>query len=486
MPLGVIAHAAREAIVVVDRQQSIVAMNPAAQRMFRYAGGEALGRPLSILIPPAARTAHEGHLQRFDASGVVERPMPERGVIKGLRADGQEFPAEAAISRIELVIDGRTRTFFAALLRDLSQERALQDEVEALTRRFRTLLDLTPVAMWICEGDHVAFANRAALDLFGLGSGEPLVGRSIYALLHPDMHGALREQIQRALEAEAPPPPVASAIVRFDGQTREVEIASAALPDHGRTIVQMVITDVTRRRRQEREQERHRRELRQLSASVVQAREEERRRIARELHDELGQRLTALKMELSSLGPAAAPSSHEARVTGMLEMIDDTVAAVRRIAADLRPMMLDDLGLNAAIAWLARVAARRMDVKITVRLDDEDPPLTEAEAIAVYRMVQEALTNVARHAHATDVGIEMRQEGGELVLTVRDNGVGFSARCLQHDGRYGLLGIRERAHMLGGRLEVGNPPGGGGRLAVRLPLAATETGAGVDGPPRTP
>ena len=101
-------------------------------------------------------------------------------------------------------------------------------------------------------------------------------------------------------------------------------------------------------------------------------------------------------------------------------------------------------------------------------------------------MVQEALTNVARHARATDVGIEMRQEGGELVLTVHDNGVGFSDRAMQHEGRYGLLGIRERAYMLGGRLEVDNPPGGGGRLTVRLPLAATEADAGADGPPRTP
>jgi len=488
MPLGVIAHAAREAIVVVDRQQSIVAMNPAAQRMFLYAGGEALGRPLSILIPPAARAAHENHLRRFDASGVVERPMAERGAITGLRADGQAFPAEATISRLELAADGRTRTFFVALLRDLSQERALHDEVEALTRRFRTLLDMTPVAMWICESDHVAFANRAALDLFGLGSGEQLVGRSVYSLLHPDTHDALRTQIQHAIEGGAAPAVVTGAVVRFDGQTREVEIASAALPDHGRTVVQMVITDITQRQRHEREQARHRRELRQLSASVVQAREEERRRIARELHDELGQRLTALKMELSSLGSAAARPPPEARVTGMLEMIDDTVAAVRRIAADLRPMMLDDLGLNAAIEWLARDAARRMDVEITVRLGEEDPPLAEAAAIAVYRMVQEALTNVARHAHATDVGIEMRQQGGELVLTVRDNGVGFSERSLQHDGRYGLLGIRERAHMLGGRLEVDNPPGGGGRLTVRLPLAVPDPdpGAAVDSPPPTP
>ena len=179
-------------------------------------------------------------------------------------------------------------------------------------------------------------------------------------------------------------------------------------------------------------------------------------------------------MELSSLGPAAARQDHEARVASMLEMIDDTVGAVRRIAADLRPMMLDDLGLNAAIEWLARDATRRMDIEVTVRLDEDDPPVADDAAIALYRMVQEALTNVARHARATDVAIEMRQIGGELVLSVRDNGVGFPGGERQPGRRHGLLGIRERAYMLGGRLDVDNPPGGGGRITVRLPLAPAE------------
>ena len=130
-------------------------------------------------------------------------------------------------------------------------------------------------------------------------------------------------------------------------------IAIASLPDHGRTVVQMVITDITERARESRELERSRRSLRRLSASMVQAREDERRRIARELHDELGQRLTALKMELSSLDGEAAGATRAGRIDAMLEMVDDTVATVRRIATELRPLMLDDLGLNAAIEWLA-------------------------------------------------------------------------------------------------------------------------------------
>jgi signal transduction histidine kinase len=259
-------------------------------------------------------------------------------------------------------------------------------------------------------------------------------------------------------------------VARVDGSVREVEIALAALPDRDDTTLQMVLVDVTQRRHEAMELERSRHELRRLSASLVEAREEERRRIARELHDELGQRLSALKMELSSLHQARLSTSGDARVAAMTDMLDQTMASVRRIATDLRPLMLDDLGLNAAVEWLARESAHRMGVTITVHLGDSDPALGGRASTAVYRMVQEALTNVARHAHATEVHIEMHQVEGELVLAVRDNGVGFPERATQQEGSYGLMGIRERAFMLGGTLEIDNPTGGGGRITLRLPL----------------
>jgi two-component system, NarL family, sensor histidine kinase UhpB len=251
---------------------------------------------------------------------------------------------------------------------------------------------------------------------------------------------------------------------------RDVVIAIAALPDHGNTAVQMVITDVTERAQQGRELERSRGELRKLSASMVNAREDERRRIARELHDELGQRLTALKMELSSLGAQTDAGARAQRTAAMLEMVDETVASVRRIATELRPLMLDDLGLNAAIEWLAHGWAARMGIKVRLRLDPADPDIGEAAAIALYRMVQEALTNIARHARASEVRIELRQAGGALRLTVQDNGVGFAESSMYREGSHGLMGLRERAYMLGGELQVGNARSGGGRITVRLPL----------------
>lgn len=474
-------RAALEAIVTVDDRQRIVMINPAAQRLFGCTAEQALGSDLSRFIPQRLREVHARHVREFDASNACELPVAKRSPIIGLRADGSEIPLEASISRVDVQSEFGPRRYFTALLRDLSDEQRLKAEVDALRQRMRAVFELAPVAIWVTEGDHIVFANRACAALFGVVDHAALVGWSIYSLLRPESHAAVRQCVLQALASNVPVPMVNECIVRFDGTERDVMIAVASLPDHGATTLQMVISDVTERSRESQELARSRSELRRLSASLVDAREEERRRIARELHDELGQRLTSLKMELAALAAQTPLSGSHERIASMIEMVDETVASVRRIATDLRPLMLDDLGLNAAIEWLANGWARRMGIAVQLRLGKTDPALGEAASIALYRMVQEALTNVARHARATEVQIEIRCHAGELVLTVQDNGTGFAEQSMYQEGSHGLMGMRERAYMLGGKFEIGTS-GGGGRIMVRLPLPPADTHGADPGP----
>ncbi len=475
---GGLVHAAREAVVTIDESQRIVMLNPAAQRMFGCTAAEALGSELTRFIPLRHRAAHAEHVRRFDASGLAEWSMGERLPVSGLRANGEEFAAAITITRIDTAPRFGPGRLFTALLSDLGKEDDLRLELATLRHRFEAIVELSPNAIWIAEGDRVVFVNRACVALFAAPSRASLVGRSIYSLLHAESHAVVRQEVGRALASGATLPLLHERIERLDGKVRDVEIALAPLPDHGQTTLQMVLNDVTQRKHEALELARSRHALRGLSERLVEAREDERRRIARELHDDLGQRLTALKMELASLRQGLAGRVAEGRIGAMLELLDETVASVRRIAADLRPLMLDDLGLNAAIEWLARDAARRMGIEVSVRLGEGDPPLDERASIALYRMVQEALTNVARHARATEAHIEIRQVAESLLLSVRDNGVGFSERAMQKEGSFGLMGIRERAFMLGGQMEVQNPPGGGGLLTVRLPLARAASDPG--------
>jgi two-component system, NarL family, sensor histidine kinase UhpB len=459
---GKLLFATREAILMIDESQAIVAMNPAAERLLGCEAAHVLGTSLDRFVPPRWRAQHASMVRGFADSHDTQRLMRMGRRVDLLRRDGSTAPVEIALSRIEMIDRGRPRTLFAAMLRDSSNAFALEEQLAALERRMRAVFELSPTAIWICEDDVLTYANRAALRMFDAESIGALIGRRVWTLLDADSHTPLRQEIERTLAGQTVGAIVGARLTRPDGAARDIEIALAALPDHGKRTVQMVVSDVTERRREAAG-------LRELSASVVEAREEERRRIARELHDELGQRLTALKIDLATLTAQAQLGHDDPRVAGMQAMLDDTLASVRRIASDLRPLMLDDLGLNAAIEWLARDTSRRIGIPVHTRLPLAEPPLDKRVAIALYRMVQEALTNVARHAQATSVEIILQAQERQLVLTVADDGIGVAEQALQRAGSFGLMGLRERAHMLGGQIEIGRRPRGGTRLTVRVP-----------------
>ncbi len=336
-------------------------------------------------------------------------------------------------------------------------------------RQFVAVIDLLPTAIWVAEGDHIRHANAAAVRLMNAASEDEVVGRPVYAMLHTEAHDELRRQTAAALAKPGEPGMLHATLRRPGGTPCEVEIALTALPDHGRTTVQMVIHDVTQRQRELLELQESRQALRRLSANIVEGREAERRRIARELHDELGQGLSALKLELSACVDDTLPARHRERVHSMLKRMDEIVAAVRRIAVDLRPQMLDDLGLGAAVEWLVQDFARRAGLRCETHIDDVGA-LGDSVATALYRMVQEALTNVLRHAQATDVAVELCLRDGRVRLSVRDNGVGLQDERMPRDSQFGLLGMQERADMLGGQLQLTSTQGGGTCVCMELPL----------------
>ncbi len=464
-----------EAIITVDEQQCIVMINPAALSMFGCTADNALGSSLSRIIAPPHRESLRRRLSELATSTLNVPPLDQSTTIVGLHKNGHEFPAEVLVSRQYVAGELDTRRYFTVLIRDMHREDALSGQLQTLKQAMRAIFELAPVAIWITKGDTIVYANRSSAALFGAHDREALLGQSIYSLLKPESHNSVREQLSKALSNGIPLPLLSERIARLDGEVRDVMIAVAALPDHGQTVAQMVISDVTERMQEHQEMARSRDLLQRLSAELVTAREEERRRIARELHDELGQRLTALKMELSSLTPTLGHDVMAPRIADMLKMVDETVASVRRIATELRPLMLDDLGLKAAIESLARDSERHMGIQISLELDDACVTIGNAAAIALYRMVQEALTNIARHAQATRARIEIRPQHGKLLLKVQDNGVGIPEPTKCRGGSHGLTGIRERAHLLGGEVEVGTSPSGGACISVLLPLESRPT-----------
>ena len=209
---------------------------------------------------------------------------------------------------------------------------------------------------------------------------------------------------------------------------------------------------------------------RQVEQQLEQAREAERTRLARELHDGLGGALTGLKMDLAQLQRSLPPDAH-ARLGEMLGLVDETVNIMRRIAADLRPAVLDDLGIVSAIEWQAAEFQRRSSLPCRVITNVEDLDLEPRQAIAVFRIVQEALTNILRHARATAVEVRLNCEGDVLSLAISDDGQGITPERRHNATSLGLAGMRERVRLLGGQLQIEGATGRGTTVRVEIPLS---------------
>ncbi|MEX3671425.1 PAS domain S-box protein [Paraburkholderia phenoliruptrix] len=265
--------------------------------------------------------------------------------------------------------------------------------------------------------------------------------------------------------------------LRANGEEFPIEASISQIRDGDTRLYTVMLRDVTERVRAEQAQQRAREELRELSANLQKIREDEKTRIARELHDDLGQQLTALKMDISSveetLGASASTLVRE-QLQGMRRLIDVTVASVRRIAADLRPVMLDDLGLIPAVEWLANDFTNRYGIEVERDIETGDARFSPTGATALFRIVQEALTNVARHADATLVTLSLRVANEGFVLRIADNGLGSSHGGEPAGKSFGLLGIRERAHMLGGAVDIQTAQGKGFALRVTIPAEAVQ------------
>jgi PAS domain S-box-containing protein len=264
------------------------------------------------------------------------------------------------------------------------------------------------------------------------------------------------------------------ALRQDSGEEFPIEASISQVAEGGKRYFTVILRDITLRKQAEDALRQSQRDLRELSARVLEAREEEKTRIARELHDELGQLLTALKMDLSWVRERL-PGDLHARAGEMAALLDLTVAATRRISADLRPLMLDDLGLADAARWLAEDFSSRSGIACRIEVSGDEALATASKSVstAVYRAIQESLTNIARHAAAKTAWATLAAADGQVCFEMEDDGRGIAPQDLAKARSLGLKGMRERITYLGGSIEIARAPRGGTRLRVRVPLQGT-------------
>lgn len=257
-----------------------------------------------------------------------------------------------------------------------------------------------------------------------------------------------------------------------NGELMFININSRLIDYQGRRVSLVMIDDVTEKLKAEKEIISSYNQLQELTAHLQVVREEERTRIAREIHDELGQQLTALKMDASMINKKIGVGDKliSEKIFGMIGLIDDTVKTVRRISSDLRPGILDDLGLIPALEWQGAEYEKRTGIKLHFKTSINDIDLDRNVSTNIFRIFQEALTNIIRHSSATEINILLEKKEHDLLLIITDNGKGFDVSKLGHNKSYGLVGMKERASILNGQVVIESEKLKGTTITLKVPL----------------
>lgn len=361
-------------------------------------------------------------------------------------------------------------------------QRFLAEERQKLLQQLRLQFERMPIGYILLDKNfRIVEWNPSCQRIFGFARGEVL-GRSPFDLIiPPDTRSHVREFFERLKSGDDTLTTITENVTK-DGQTVLCEWFDTPLRDeHGAYAgIMAMVQDITERRQAEEALKRSSEKMRHLSAYLQTVREEERKHIAREIHDELGQELTALKMQAAYVQRAINRSSDPVDRDSLLEltgsligMTDGAIKTVRRIATELRPDVLDKVGLIDALKWQAQEFEKRTGVVCQFTSHIQEWNFPDEIATALFRIFQEALTNVSRHAAATRVAAELSLHHGWVAFTVQDNGRGITEEQIENTSSLGLLGLTERARLLGGTATIRGAPGRGTTVSVRIPLPSS-------------
>jgi PAS domain S-box-containing protein len=364
------------------------------------------------------------------------------------------------------------KTDVLILVRDITETALAEQRIRDSEAKYRTLVEQANDAIFIANLKGELIVVNPAGSRISQYSQEELLQMRIHELTVQEQLEAMPFKFQELATGAA----VTSErkLTRKDGSVVDVEI-TAKMIAADRFLA--FVRDISERKRVEKELLQSREDLRRLSNYIEQVREQERLHISREIHDELGQHLTVLKMDVSRL--AKKIQQNDPGWTGdfqeILDAINDMVIVVRRISTELRPGLLDDLGLIAAIDWYGQDFEKRTGIKTSMICSVQEEELPREFNIGIFRIFQESLTNVARHAGADKVDISLVRQGNQLVLLIEDNGRGFEHEEIQHKKTLGIMGMKERAIMMGGSYTIQSANGKGTVVEVVIPLERADS-----------
>jgi PAS domain S-box-containing protein len=468
-----LAETATDTIITIDRDSRILFANSAAERLFGYSRQELLGQHMTKLMPERFRGTHEQALARYLETGKrhIEWTSTE---FTGLHRDGRELSLEVAMGEVR---ENGVHTF-TGIIRDISERKHADETIRSSERRFSVAFNANPTLATIStlEGRFLN-VNEQFLQTSGYSRSE-VIGRTALEIgmwPNPDNRVRLMQALKergyvRGFEVE---------LRTKTGEPRMLLLSVERIELEGQPCLLHSGQDITDRTQAEAALRNSEERLRALSARLQYIREEEGKRISRTIHDEMGGALSGLRWDLEGIAESLGTSTNGAnaqevreKIARMMDLIESTLNTVRRISSDLRPPLLDDLGLIAAVEWQLQQFQSRMDIQCHFETTLDKWDLAPDRATAVFRIFQEILTNVLRHAQATHVTVSIFKESDAVVLNVRDNGRGITEGEKSNPRSLGLLGMRERALLFGGEVVIMGTQGKGTTVTVIVPFMA--------------
>ena len=453
-------NALEDVMLIIDRDYNIENISDSGLALLGKSREEVIGKKCYQIISGADSPE----------AGCPCRRTLETRQVESIERYEERFGRYFSIKSSPIFDESGEIVKFVDLRRDITEKKRTEEALQESERSYRELFEVAPDAIWVHDlKGNILKANKAAEKLTGL-SAEELAKGNVKTLLSEKGLRLAKEVRRRLVKGEAVAQPYEQHLIRKDGTEATLRLTTSPIFSNGQLIAfQNIARDIT-------EEKRMQENLRYYLQEIARAQEEERRRIARELHDSTAQTLIALLHQLENLlGDKAKLPVREAKALwGFYEQIRDVLREVRRFSRDLRPSILDDLGLLPALEWVTGELKKEYGVETTLEVVGDVRRFSQEAELILFRIVQEALRNVAKHAQASKAEVKVEFEKQKTRVTISDDGIGFelpeSLGDLPHTGKLGLAGMQERVQLLGGNLKLKSKLGKGTTVVATAPI----------------
>lgn len=443
-----------EGIFIVDLNGNFISTNRSMYESLGYDEKEFLSMNIWDIIPKEYEIQHKSRLKKI----LLEGGIDESAEYKVLGKNGTEFIVE--ISSVPYHIAGKLKGI-QGVARDITKQKKAESALRESEEKFYKAFHNSPDAITITRASDglLIEVNESFYRISGYSRDEVIGHFSVdlnlwVSLEDHDRYISILKEKKRVTDFE-------TLFRTKTGEERNYILAGEIIELKGEVCIIGILHDVTERKRTEEKIKKSREELRSLSTHLQTVREEERTNLAREMHDEIGQILTSIKMNLSLIRRQVKAKDKKFQtkdldneIKSMSEMVDHAVVRVRKMITELRPELLDKLGLIPALEWYAEEFERESKIKCTFKSDFDELSLNHNVELTIFRIVQEALTNVTKHSKAKHVSVNIKKNKGGILIEIVDNGIGITEDLKKGENSFGLIGMRERAYIVGGKLEI--------------------------------